>query len=307
MRLEEILLVKERNQEGKEVNYLSNLSDYFIQVSKNGSGSVQEMADAARKLYATKTDMYGWAEFYSSQNTVASVRFCASESELQGFLLGMYNHTENKNIPYIFDEERCSVECFGVLQAYGLDTSGHDLFGSMHYEPLEHDFKNGEIIHNFNGKDYRILSVLSPDNLLLMGVSDGQFVAGIGVQMYERYPKEQMKMGAGTVVAVEWQHGVYLGSDITKIDCDILKQDYGKPEKITSVYGLREKAREDFYKHRNIADNKNLSEKVRNAAKETLWERYSTEDISEFGRMLENGRYDDIFPERKRKIPGKSR
>ncbi len=296
MRLEDILLVKERNQEGKEVNYLSNLSDYFIQVSKNGSGSVQEMADTARKLYATKTDMYGWAEFYSSQNTVASVRFCASESELQGFLLGMYNHTENKNIPYIFDEERCSVECFGVLQAYGLDTSGHDLFGSMHYEPLEHDLK-----------DYRILSVLSPDNLLLMGVSDGQFVAGIGVQMYERYPKEQMKMGAGTVVAVEWQHGVYLGNDITKIDCDILKQDYGKPEKITSVYGLREKTREDFYKHRNTADNKNLSEKVRNAAKETLWERYSTEDISEFGRMLENGRYDGIFPERKRKIPGKSR
>ena len=42
------------------------------------------------------------------------------------------------------------------------------------------------------------------NNLLLMGISDGQFVAGIGVQMYERYPKEQMEEGAGMVVAVEW-------------------------------------------------------------------------------------------------------
>ena len=49
-----MLLVKERNKEGEEVNYLSNLSDYFVQVSKNGSGAAHEMADAARKLYATK-------------------------------------------------------------------------------------------------------------------------------------------------------------------------------------------------------------------------------------------------------------
>ena len=181
MKLEEMLLVKERNKNGEEVNYLSNLSDYFVQVSKNGSGAAHELADAARKLYAAKTDLQGWAEFYFSRDTITSARFCASESELQGFLLGMYNQTGNKNIPYIFDGDRCSVECFGILQAYGLDTSGHDLFGSMHYEPLEHDFKNGEIIHNFNGKDYRILSVLSPDNLLLMGISDGQFVAGMGV------------------------------------------------------------------------------------------------------------------------------
>lgn len=50
MKLEEMLLVKERNKEGEEVNYLSNLSDYFVQVSKNGSGAAHEMADAARKL-----------------------------------------------------------------------------------------------------------------------------------------------------------------------------------------------------------------------------------------------------------------
>ena len=65
MKLEEMLLVKERNKEREEVNYLSNLSDYFVQVSKNGFGAAHEMADAARKLYATKTDLYGWAEFYS--------------------------------------------------------------------------------------------------------------------------------------------------------------------------------------------------------------------------------------------------
>lgn len=303
MKLEEMLLIKEINKDGKETIYLSSLPDYLKQVYEKSHNSVLDMADAAAKLYGTKTDPYAWAEFLNL-DTASSARFCVSESQLQGFLLGIFHQDGDRKLPYVFDEGKCSRECFGVLQSYGIGTDGHTLFNTLHYEPVGHLFRQGETIHNFNGNDYRILSVLSPDNLLLMADLDGQLVAGIGVQMYERYPKEPGKFAAEPVLAVEWQHGVYLGRDITKIDCDILKQDYGKTEKATAG---RESIQEDFNKHRNIADNKKLSEKVRSAARESLWERYSTESREEFGEMLEKGRYDKMVPDKKKKRPGRSR
>jgi len=300
MELEEMLLVKERNREGKETSYLLSLEDYLDKVSKQGSGSVQKMAETIKKLYETKTDQGGWAET-SLQDSRIIARFCASESELQGFLLGMYQQTGQETIPYVFEEKLCSRECFGVLQTYGMDTNGHTLFGSLHYEALEHEFKQGEMIHNFNGRDYRVLSVLSPQNLLLMGVADGQFITGIGVQMYERYPKEPGEFVTGRVVAVEWQHGIYLGGDIANIDCDILKQEYGMTDQRTVSPGNREAVRDDFNKHKNIADNRNLSEKVREVARESLWNRYGTEDRKDFREMLQNERYDKMLPYGERK------
>lgn len=50
-------------------------------------------------------------------------------------------------------------------------------------------FYAGETLHNLNGNDYHVLAPLSPNNLLLVGLTDRQIIVGMGVQFYERYER----------------------------------------------------------------------------------------------------------------------
>ena len=126
-------------------------------------------------------------------------------------------------------------------------------------------FHTGEVLRNMNGNDYRVLAALSPENLLLMAQKDSQIIVGRGVQFYGRYPKDERPDSGSMVTGIEWDHGVYLGNDITKIDFDILKQEYGEPDRVESVYGLREN------KYRDVCFpvTKEFREKLNNAVLET--------------------------------------
>ncbi len=132
-------------------------------------------------------------------------------------------------------------KCLAVLRMYNMKPDGQPLFPYLHYERLEHSFHTGEVLRNMNGNDYRVLAALSPENLLLMAQKDSQIIVGRGVQFYGRYPKDERPDSDSMVTGIEWDHGVYLGNDITKIDFDILKQEYGEPDRVKSVYGLRGK------------------------------------------------------------------
>ena len=218
--------------------------------------------------------------------------------------MGNFNDGE-----WSFDEGRCPENCLEVLRIYNMKTDGHSLFPSLHYERVEHTFHAGEVLHNMNGNDYRVLAVLSPKNLLLMSAVDGQIIVGRGVNLFERYPKGERPDNDSVVTGIEWDHGVYLGTDITRIDFDILKQEYGEPDRVENVSDLRDKIRRDFWMQKNVEQKEGLPERVRNAARDCLEHIFGTSEPDVFAKMLDKGMYDGMYhtKEEQKQISGPSR
>lgn len=303
MKLEDIIMMMEI-QKGTETNFLLNLTDY-MEMSLDMWGDYAEyMAGAVDTLYETKAGKEDWSDFYVSADKNIYAAFCSSESRLQGFLMGNFNSGQ-----WSFDERRCSKDCLNVLRLYNMKTDGHSLFPYLHYEPVEHLFRAGEILRNMNGNDYRVLAALSPRNLLLMSLVDGQIIVGNGVRLYERYPKGEHYDPDSVVTGIEWDHGVYLGNDITGLDFDILEQEYGVPFKEEKRSELRDRIKRDFWAQKNVEQKERLPWQVRNAAKDCLEEIFGTREPDVFDAMLDQGMYDGMYQRKaeQEKIPGQLR
>ena len=98
-----------------------------------------------------------------------------------------------------------------------------------HYEKQTSDFKVGELLHNFNGNDYRVMEDYGRGNLLLMQMNTGMFVVGESVETYKRYPKDKTPTMENIQLGIEWGSGVYLGNDMSSIDFKKLRDEYGAP------------------------------------------------------------------------------
>lgn len=302
MKLEDMIMVVE-NQKGKDTNFLLNLTDYMELALKLWGEYAEDMAEAVGSLYGTKGEKKEWSELYFAADQSIRVSFCSSERQLEAFLAGDLNGGE-----WSFDTERCSKECLDVLRIYNLQTDGKPLFPYLHYEPVEHTFHAGEVLHNLNGNDYRVLAALSPKNLLLVSLKDSQFLVGRGVRLYERYPAGE-RPDSSMVEGIVWEHGVYLGHDLTGTDFDILKQEYGEPERIESVPDLREKIRKSFWMQKNVEQKEGLPERLRNVAKNCMEHIFGTSEPDVFAAMLGRGVYDGMYQKKEepKKIPGGSR
>ena len=303
MKLQDMIMVVE-NRKGTETNYLLNLTDYMEAALKLWGEHAEDMAGAIDTLYGTKEGRKDWSDLYFAADKSIHASFCGSEPQLREFLSGRFNDGE-----WSFDAERCSKDCLDVLRIYNMKPDGHSLFPYLHYEPVEHTFHAGEVLHNMNGNDYRVLAALSPQNLLLMSMGDSQIIVGNGVRFYERYPKGERPDSDSMVTGIEWDHGVYLGNDITRIDFDILKQEYGEPDRVENVSDLRDKIRKDFWMQKNVEQKEGLPERVRNAARDCLENTFGTSEPDVFDRMLDKGMYDGMYgmKEEQKKITGKSR
>jgi hypothetical protein len=117
----------------------------------------------------------------------------------------------------------------------------------MHYTKLDDGFEQGQIIHNFNNHDYRVMECLSERNLLVMDVNSGSFTIAIGAALYARHPSGSEPTKENSMVGVEWNHGVYLSSTPSAIDFRKIRQEYGTPEKIETVHDYRSHLRKQFY------------------------------------------------------------
>lgn len=98
-----------------------------------------------------------------------------------------------------------------------------------HYEKQPSDFKVGELLHNFNGNDYRVMEDYGRGDLLLMQMNTGMFVVGESVEEYKRYPKDEAPTADNIQTGIEWGSGVYLGNDMSSIDFKKLREEYGNP------------------------------------------------------------------------------
>ena len=303
MKLEDMIMVVE-NQKGTETNFLTDLRGYMEMAVKACDDSAVDMADAIGQLYGTKENNRAWSDLYFAGNKSVHAAFCTGEAQLRGFLMGNFNDGE-----WSFDEGRCPKNCLEVLRMNNMKTDGCSLFTCLHYEPVEHTFHTGEVLRNMNGNDYRVLAMLSPKNLLLMSMADSQIIVGRGVQLYGRYPKGERPNNGSMVTGIEWDHGVYLGKDITGIDFDILKQEYGEPDRMENISDLRNKIRKDFWMQKNVEQKEGLPESVRNAARDCLEHIFGTSEPDVFAKMLDKGMYDGMYhvKEEQRKISGQSR
>lgn len=293
MKLEDMVMVVE-NHKGTETNLLLNLTDYMETALKLWGEYAEDMAGAVGALYETKEGKKDWSDLYFAANKSIHASFCTGEAQLRGFLTGNFNNGE-----WSLDIERCSKDCLDVLRMYNMKPDGQPQFPYLHYERLEHSFHPGEVLRNMNGNDYRVLAALSPKNLLLIAQKDSQIIVGRGVQFYGRYPKDERPDSDSMVTGIEWDHGVYLGNDITKIDFDILKQEYGEPDRVENVYDLREKVRGDFWMQKNVEMKEGLPSKIRNAARDCLENTFGTHEPEVFAKMLDRGMYDGMYKARK--------
>lgn len=303
MKLEDMIMVVE-NHKGMETNFLLNLTDYMEAALKLWGENAEDMADAIGTLYETKAGKREWSDLYSAANKSIYASFCTGETKLRIFLEGMFNDGE-----WFFDTGRCSKDCLDVLRIYNMKPDGLSLFPYLHYEPVEHTFHVGEVLRNMNGNDYRVLAALSPKDLLVMSLTDSQFIVGRGVKLYERYPKGERPDDDSVVTGIEWDHGVYLGKDITRIDFDILKQEYGEPDMVENISDLRDMVRRNFWMQKNVEQKEGLPDRVRNAAKDCLEHTFGTSEPDVFDKMLDKGMYDGMYhvKEEQKQISGQSR
>ncbi len=292
MKLEEMILVTE-NRKGTETIFLLGLSDYMELVLKSCEDSAHDVADAVKQLYDSRKDAAVCSELYFAANKSCQARFCVSEGQLRGFLMGLNENgtTEKPD----FDEGRCTPECLEVLKAYGISTDGRSLFNTLHYEAVEHDFQNGEIVRNLNGSDYRVMEVLSPKNLLLMSVSTGEMIVGVGTQYYERTPKEGCGSPDSKIRGIEWGQGVYLGNRITDIAYEKIRSSYGIPKEQETLLQYRNRLKHEFRLYESLTDNQNVAHEMREAAWKSMNEVFETEDYQTFCTFLDKGFYDWNF------------
>lgn len=230
MKIQDMILVME-NIKGKEKNMLMTLQEYKEAYLFVSSLSREESAQLLKELFDTKfADAgTGWAECYITANKSYYAKFCSSSDELQGFLLGIYNDDKG----FQFDREESSVECLWALEEYNLDTNGAAKGFMFHYEQKEHGFKQGEVLHNFNGADYKVMECYSENNLLMMNMASGQFVVGTGVQYFSRYPHAGEYTEENAEVGIEWGHGIYLSATPSEIDFVGLRAEYCEPYRQT--------------------------------------------------------------------------
>lgn len=226
MRIQDMVLVIE-NIKGKETNMLMTLKEYKEAYLFVSSLSREESAELLKGLFDTKFSEAGkgWAECYITANKSYYAKFCSGSDELQCFLLGKFNDDKN----FQFDKKESSPECMQALEEYNLDINGGAKGFMFHYEQKEHDYRPGEVLHNLNGTDYKVIECYSKKNLLMMNMASGAFMVAVGVAYYERYPYagEHTKENAET--GIQWDRGEYLDARPSDIDFAALRAEFCEP------------------------------------------------------------------------------
>lgn len=226
MKIQDMVLVIE-NTKGREKNMLMTLKEYKEAYLFVSSLSREESAELLKELFDTKFSEAGkgWAECYITANKSYYAKFCSGSDELQCFLLAKFNDDKN----FQFDRKESSVECLQGLEEYNLDVGGGAKGFMFHYEQKEHDYKSGEVLHNLNGTDYKVIECYSKKNLLMMNMASGAFMVAVGVAYYERYPYVGEHTKDNAEMGIQWDRGEYLDARPSDIDFAALRAEFCEP------------------------------------------------------------------------------
>lgn len=292
MKIEDMILATIRDGK-KETNMILTMEGYAREFISGDCVFPSEIAEHMEGLLKTRSGEQDWVKVRYPSFMESQARFCTSEGVLLGFLLGHFNEKGSK---WKLDEEKCSPECMDKLQSLGICTNGtHNLAFKETYELLESSFSQGDILHNFNGSDYRVMERLSARNLLLMDMKQGNFVVGIGTSLYSRHEKGVELTEDNQTIAVSWDHGVYLGSTPSEIDFEELRERYGEERSITTLSEYRSERNREFHFLQKIIGNKHMTEGMKELAQEQLYSEFMTAKRDTFMENLNDGKYDAGF------------
>lgn len=295
MKLNDMVFVIENRKGITETNFLLTLDDVVEMLKQSGEYSMKETAEIFSELGRTMTEP-DWAEVYLSGNRTVFLCYCRDESHLRSFLNKNFNDENIEDVR--FDYDRCSPECKEKIRLYGIAENGEkDRMVEHHYSRMEHEFKRGETLHNFNGRDYKVVELLSPGNLLLMDMGNGNFVVGLGASLFARQIKgdsEEPEIG------VEWEHGVYLSYAPSRIDFQGLREKYGRHTE-NDRDDIRTGQENYFTQLHRLADNPHCSGEVREYLCEIMRAEFCTDKMDKFQKNLSAGIYDEdselkVFP-----------
>lgn len=291
MKIEEMVMVI-YNQKGIEKNFLCSFEHFIKKYATDVCDSYFEMAEVAAGLQETKQKDGSFFEMYYASNKTMYARFCGSLNELRLFIAGKLND----GMTNVFEEDFCDKECLDVLSRLGISTDRSMAIAKWpHYEKLESDLVQGEIYHNFNGSDYRLMERYSDRNMLFMDVNSGQFVVGVGVDYFVRYPQGEDRYSSLSETGIEWGSGVYLGNTPSTINFTMLRREYGKDKEILCLEDYRVSLKEQFSTYHALAKNEALVDSVREAATNAMYEEFGTGKPDTFTSKLNAGDYDKGF------------
>lgn len=292
MKIEEIVLVKEHLR-NKTLNYLSTLDDFMNVHVRLISDSVVRNGQLASELTKTLLDDGKWMKLGYTDHKWVEARFCASESQLKGFLGGRFDNPEER---VSFDEACCNAYCLDKVTNLGLRLDGSlNMKFQFKYQPVEVVFHQGDILKNFNGSDYRVMEKLSARNLLMMDERSGKFIVAIGAGMYAKYPKSEESTEDNQMIRLEWDHGIYLSETPSDIDFQIIREKYGEVKEIRTIEDYRIQQNEVFRFYKKIVDNPVIEIAVKEAATNAMYEVFMTGREDMFMENLNSGKYDQEF------------
>lgn len=226
MKIEDMIMVIE-NRKGVETNMLYTLTEFIVNFVVRANNDQMEILEDVMQLRDTK-QKDDWQNIYYASNISVSARYCTGESQLRLFLKGIYNDASNAS----FSEERSSESCMRHLKKIGIQLDGSlENVNTMRYEKISKEFVQGEDLYNLNGMTYKLLEKYSDRNFLLMDKATGNFVVGLGVDFFAKYPRSEGKESEDCVYGIEWGHGVYLGTTPSEINFIALRKEYGEVEK----------------------------------------------------------------------------
>lgn len=295
MEINEIILVTE-NRKGTETNALMTFQDYIRYAQLEELNTQLELAELMVNLGRTVGNEKEWTEVYHTANKSISARYCMDEKQLAKFLQGFYNSTDQT---WRFDSEMCSSLCLEKLNMIGLDTKGRRASRGYHYEIQEAKFEQGQILHNLNGNDYRVMEKLSAKNLLLMDLSTGNFTVAVGVNLYIRTPSGEEPNKSNCTYGIEWGHGIYLSATPSAIDFRYIRQEYGTPERIESLADYRNLLERKFKQYQKMRKDDMLSDDIKASVSNSMYEEFGTGKAEIFMEKLEAGKYDSGFTGKK--------
>ena len=153
----------------------------------------------------------------------------------------------------------------------------------------------GDILHNFNGSDYRVMEKFSARNLLLMDVNKGNMLVAIGTGTYIRYPKDETPTEDNQTIAIEWDHGVYLGATPSRIDFGMLREKYGEVREVKNLSDFHVQQSDIFLFYKKIAESPLLETSVKEAATNAMYDIFMTGREEVFRENINSGKYDQGF------------
>lgn len=226
MQISEMILLI-RNDKGKETNMLITYEDFLNKWVFPFAEDNREIAQMVKDILFSKRRENEWREWYWAGNKSCYARFCSGFNELLCFLQG----THNDDKEWKFDEIESSKECLEALEARNICTDGSSYGLNYHYERMEREFRQGEILHSFNGIDYRVMEKYSKNNLLLMEENGGGFFVAVDTIFYCRTPKNKNFL-EGAEYGIQWGYSVQLSNTPSQIDFVRLRTEYCEPYRL---------------------------------------------------------------------------